>query len=243
MQHDVPRGGPDARWWDRWYTTDKPEYIDQPEEVEKTRQVLRGLDRFQRVTRSYRLHSRLVAAEAAGLATPRILELGAGRGRLAQQILKDLPAAHVTVSDVNADALESFANGPLSADQRACARVIDATDIDAEDLSWDVAVFTTSLHHLEPPQVRKVFLEGTRVARRLLVVDLWRHPAMMSLVPVMVFIGGIAATHDGVISLRKAYSTSALQALAGGCGAAVDLHTRFHPPSHLVASAARAVTV
>ncbi|WP_313896297.1 class I SAM-dependent methyltransferase [Streptomyces sp. YIM 98790] len=240
MTGEFGRGGPRPAWWDRWYETGRPEYIDLPEHGDEARRVLRGLDRFQRLTGGYRLYSRLVAREAAGLAGPRILELGAGRGRLAERMLKDMPDARVTVSDIRPESLEAFRRSALAADPRTSSRVIDATAIDAPDGTWDVAVFTASLHHLEPPQVRKVLAEGTRAARRLLIVDAWRHPVLLGVAPLMLLTGGAANLHDGVISLRKVYSASAVRELAASCGAPVEVRTRFCPPGHLVVSAARA---
>lgn len=242
----LPRGGPEPAWWDRLYETGRAEWIDlvdQPEHAERARRGLRGLDRFQRVTHSYRAFSRLALAEAAGQqAEPRFLELGAGRGHLAEQLLRHHPTARVTVSDISLDSVRAFRTGPLGDHPRVTARVIDATAIDAPDNSWDVAVFAMSLHHLEPPQVRKVLREGTRVARRLLIIDGWRHPGYLVVVPLLLLIGGVVTAHDGVISLRKVYSPSALRALADGCGAPVRVCCRFQFPGYLVASAYRVTT-
>ncbi|MGP4090281.1 class I SAM-dependent methyltransferase [Streptomyces sp. KR55] len=244
--HDgqFPRGGPGAPWWDRLYETDRAEWIDfidhpDPRLAERARRGLRELDRFQRASLAYRTFSRLALAESGQQREPRILELGAGRGHLAEQLLRDHPTAHVTVSDISTDSVQAFRTGPLGDHPRVTTRVIDATAIDAPDHTWDVAVFTMSLHHLQPAQVRMVLREGTRAAHRLLIIDAWRHPAYLAIVPLLLLLGGAAAAHDGTISLRKAYSPSALHALADDCGAPVHLHCRFHLPGYLVASASR----
>ncbi|MEU3253648.1 class I SAM-dependent methyltransferase [Streptomyces sp. NPDC006997] len=239
MSHDIRRGGHGAPWWDRLYETDAREYIDQPEHAERAARVLRALDRFQRITLGYRRQSAMVLAATAGAPEPRILELGAGHGRLAARILDRCPAALVTVSDVEPSAVAAFRAGPLAGHPRVTSRVIDATAIDAASGAWDVAVFAMSLHHLDPAQVRRLLCEGTRVARRLLIIDAWRHPAFLAVAPLFLVLGGRDNLHDGVISLRKAYSASALHDLAADCGAAVALDTRFSPPGYLVASAHR----
>ncbi|CAL9662610.1 hypothetical protein SUDANB15_07041 [Streptomyces sp. enrichment culture] len=244
--HDgkFPRGGPGAPWWDRLYETDRAEWIDfvdhpDPRLAERARRGLRELDRFQRASLAYRTFSRLALAEVGRPREPRILELGAGRGHLAERLLRDHPTAHVTVSDISPDSVRAFRAGPLGDHPRVTARVIDATAIDAPDRSWDLAVFTMSLHHLQPAQVRMVFREGTRAAHRLLVIDAWRNPAYLAVVPLLFLLGGTAAAHDGAISLRKAYHPSALRALAADCGAPVRLRCGFHPPGYLVACAHR----
>ncbi|MBH1932987.1 class I SAM-dependent methyltransferase [Streptomyces sp. AV19] len=236
----MPRGGPDAPWWDRLYETDRPEYIDLPSRAVEAGKVLRGLDRFQLMTRAYRVCSRLTLAEAAGVERPRILELGAGRGRLTQRLLADCPTARVTVSDVSAESVKALDAGPLGSDPRVDLRVVDATDIDAPDDSWDVAVFCMALHHLTPDLVRKLMAEGTRVARRLLIIDGWRNPGFLAITPLFVLTGGLTQAHDGVISLRKCYSARAVEAMAAQCPVPVSVRCRFSLPGYLVASLAAA---
>ena len=68
---------------------------------------------------------------------------------------------------------------------------------------FDLAVFALSFHHLPPALAARVFAEGTRVADKLLIIDLPRPPAplhllrlatMLPLAPFVPFV------HDGVIS-------------------------------------------
>ncbi|MEU9236144.1 class I SAM-dependent methyltransferase [Streptomyces subrutilus] len=239
----MPRGGPKAAWWDRLYETDRPEYIDQPSRAAEAAKVLRGLDRFQRLSRAYRVCSRLTLAEAAGVKQPRILELGAGRGRLTQRLLSDCPTARVTVSDVSALSVDALRAGPLGQDSRVEMRVLDATRIDAPDDSWDVAVFAMALHHLTPDQVVQVMVEGTRVARRLLIIDGWRNPGFLAIVPIFFLTGGLVQAHDGLISLRKVYSAEALKALASQSQIPVTVRCRFSLPGYLVAAFSTVSTV
>ncbi|WP_407560064.1 class I SAM-dependent methyltransferase [Streptomyces sp. 184] len=235
----MPRGGPGASRWDRLFETDRDEYIDRPDAPARCRRVLRGLDRFQRLTLGYRTCGRLTAAEFGPAAHPRVLELGAGCGRLAYGILRRHPTARVTASDVNPAVVEALRAGPLGRHPRADCAVFDATAIDAPEGAYDVAVMAMSLHHLPPDGVAALLREGTRVARTLLLVDGWRHPLSLGAVPLMFLTGGPAQAHDGVISLRKVYSADAVRALAGMCGAPLRVHTRFALPGYLVATATR----
>jgi hypothetical protein len=88
-----------------------------------------------------------------------------------------------------------------------------------------------------------VFAEGTRVAKKLLIIDLRRPPApvhMIVLAAVMPFTRLIPLTHDGVISSMRAYSPSALRALAEYADPAitVDFRTQRMGPTVVVASRA-----
>ena len=56
---------------------------------------------------------------------------------------------------------------------------MDATAIDAPDRSFDVAVFALSFHHLPPPLASRVIAEGTRVADKLLIIDMSRWPSVL----------------------------------------------------------------
>lgn len=103
---------------------------------------------------------------------------------------------------------------------------MDATAIDAPDGHFDLAVFALSLHHLPPPLAARVFAEGTRVAAKLLIIDLPRLPSILHIVQLATMLPFAAAfpfVHDGVISSLRAYSPSALRALAEYADSAIDL--------------------
>lgn len=242
-EDNLPRSRRDGRWWDNWYQTDSTEWIDlidQPEHAARARRGLEGLDRFQRAVFAYHNFSRAALQECRGIATPRILELGAGRGRLTERLLYDHPHARVTCSDISRDCVAALQSGSLAHHPRAHFRVLDATAIEAPDCSWDVAIFTTSLHHLEPAGVRNLLMEGTRVASKLVLIDAWRHPALLAIAPVLLATGGWVTMRDGIVSLRKAYSISALRSLTNSCDAPITMRAAFRPPGYLLATAERA---
>src|SRR5207248_3633455 len=230
------RAGPGASWLDRLMETERPEYLDR-EEVppERRRAVLRGLDRYNRITGAYSRWVRWTLDELDGVEEPRVLELGAGHGELSRRLLRAHPRLRITVSDVDTDSVAVLQAGDLGRHPRADVALVDATAIDAPDHAYDLAVFVQSLHHLAPPLVAAVFREATRAARTLLVIDLQRlHPLLfalnLALFPVEAAVLGYPAMHDGVISLRKAYNATALHALATECGAPVTITTQYHPP-------------
>lgn len=194
---------------------------------------------MHRLTLTYRWLARLVLDQAGDVNMPRVLELGAGHGGLSRRIVRSTPSAHVTVSDVDSDFVTALRASDLGSHPRAEVREVDAAAIDAADLSWDVAVFALSLHHLPPEKVAAVLRETTRVARTALFVDAWRSPLMLAVTPFFVALGGWPMLHDGIISIRRMYARQALHDLAASPTIDVELRTRFVLPGYLVATAKR----
>lgn len=224
---DMPRGGPDASCLDRLLQTDRPEYLDRDDiDAEVKAGVIAALNRAGALFGEHDRNVQLVLDEVADVTDPWILELGAGHGALSRRLLAEHPTARVTVSDVNPDSVAALAASDLGADPRADVRTVDATAIDAPDGSFDLAVFALSFHHLPPPLAARVLAEATRVADRLVVIDLARPPAplhllrlatMAPLVPLWPF------AHDGLISSLRAYSPSAFRELGRHAGVDVDV--------------------
>lgn len=225
----MPRGGPDACWLDRMLQTDRLEYLDRDDvDADVKRSVVQALDRAGSLFGEHHRNAALVLAEVEGVVDPTILELGAGHGALSRTILEQHPTATVTVSDVNPDSVAAMAASDLGGEPRAVVRVLDATGIDAPDGAFDLAVFALSFHHLPPEQAARVLAEGTRVAAKLVVIDLARPPTplhliklatMAPLAPIWPF------AHDGLISSLRAYSPSALRALAAHAGVEVEVRS------------------
>jgi SAM-dependent methyltransferase len=222
----MPRGGPDASWLDRMLQTDRPEYLDREDVgADIKRGVISTLERLGALVRDHQRNACLVLDEVAGVADPRILELGAGHGALSRVLLEEHPSAHVTVSDVDPVSVAAMMDSDLGRHSRATVRRIDATAIDAADGAFDSAVFALSFHHLPPPMAARVLAEATRAAAALVVIDLARPPSLLHLVklatmaplaPVWPF------AHDGLVSSLRAYSPSAFRALADHAGVQVD---------------------
>lgn len=225
---DMPRGGPDASCLDRLLETDRPEYLDRDDvDDEVKRGIVTALDVIGNLFREHDRNAELVLREVADVVDPTILELGAGHGALSRKVLEQHPTAHVTISDVNAESVAAIAASDLGEHPRATVRTIDATAIDADDGSFDLAVFALSFHHLPPIQAALVLAEGTRVANELLVIDLPRMPSLLHIAKLAAMAPLVwwPFVHDGLVSSLRSYSPSALRALGAHAGVEVEVST------------------
>lgn len=243
----MPRGGPDASWLDRRLQTDRLEYLDRDDVDHLKRKVMAALDRAGR-RRWIGIHhkcARMVLDEVADVPSPKILELGAGLGGLSSTLLEKHPTAEVTVTDIDPTFVAGAAASELGSHPRATVREMDATAIDSPEGHYDLAVFALSLHHLPPEAAARVFASGTRAAKKLLIVDLPRPPAplhLMLLAVVLPLTKLSPLQHDGFISSLRAYSPSALRALAQHADPAITVEFRSRRgfgPTVAVASRAR----
>lgn len=242
----MPRGGPDASCLDRLLETDRQEYLDRacdtPADIARKRSVIRALDRTGELFGNHEKFAKITLDEVAEVADPRILELGAGHGGLSRKLLDWHPTARLTVTDVEPGAVAAIAAGDLGAHPRATVRQMDATALDAADGEFDLAVFALSFHHLPPPAAARVIAEGTRAAHKLLIIDVPRPPAplhLLRLATMLPWAPLVPFVHDGVISSLRAYSPSALRALAACADPQVQLELRGGLLSPQVAVASR----
>lgn len=239
---NMPRGGPDASWLDRQLETDCREYLDRDDVDDRVkRSVVKSLEWAGEFFKNHEKFARIALDEVADVPDPKILELGAGHGGLSRKLLEHHPTAEVTVSDLDPTSVANIAAGELSSHPRATVRVVDATDIDAPDGHFDLAVFALSFHHLPPALASKAFAEGTRIADKLLIIDLPRPPSLLHIAQLAAFVPLVAfvpVLHDGFISSLRAYSPSALRVLAEHADPAIEVRLRSRPfgPQVVVAS-------
>ena len=225
----MPRGGPDASWLDRRLQTDRLEYLDRDDADELKRRVVRSLDRIGRIFGTHKKFARIALDEVADVPDPNIVELGSGYGGLSRVLLKMHPTAQVTVTEIDSTFVAAIAAGELGRHPRAVVREMDATVIDAPDGHYDLAIFALSLHHLQPPLAARAFAEGTRVANKLLIIDLPRPPSLLHIMRMLLtlpFAPIMPVQHDGFISGLRAYSPSALRALARYADPAITVELR-----------------
>ncbi|CQD14716.1 type 11 methyltransferase [Mycobacterium lentiflavum] len=246
----MPRGGPEATWLDRRFQTDALEYLDRDDVPDEVKQKVIGmLDRLGTLTNQHENYARTALELVAHVPNPRILELGAGQGKLSAQILDLHPTATVTVSDLDPTSVANIATGELGNHPRARTQVVDATAIDAPDGCYDLVVFALAFHHLPPAIACRAIAEATRVGKRFLVIDLKRRSPLRTLLfPVTALPISLAlmpwswiwpGLHDGFISALRAYSLSALETLGRAADPGMRIETLpaptwFGPPSNTV---------
>jgi SAM-dependent methyltransferase len=220
----MPRGGPKASWLDRRFQTDELEYLDRDDAPDEVKQkVIRMLDRLGGWFKLHEQDARTALGAIPDIPSPRILELGAGHGKLSAKILILHPTASVTVSDLDPTSVANIASGELGTNPRVRTQVVDATAIDAEDDSYDLVVFAQAFHHLPPAVAYRAIAEATRVGKRFLVIDLERRTPLGFLLfsglrPLLQLLVLPSSSlrpllHDGYISALRAYSPPALEAL------------------------------
>jgi SAM-dependent methyltransferase len=236
----MPRGGPRASCLDRALQTDREEYLDRADvDAGVKRSVIRALEVTGDLFGNHEKFAAIALEEVAEVPDPRILELGAGHGGLSEKLLEMHPTARLTVTDVDPASVAAIAAGDLADHPRVAIRELDAVSIDAADGAFDLAVFALSFHHLAPQAAAAVLAEGTRVADKLLIIDLPRPPAplhLLRLATMLPFAPFVPFVHDGVISSLRCYSPSALRALAEHAGVDVDLRGGLLSPQIAVAT-------
>ncbi|BBY99537.1 class I SAM-dependent methyltransferase [Mycolicibacterium fallax] len=238
----MPRGGFDASLLDRLLQTGLSEYPDRDDaDPQLRRQAIEGQEWTDRMLHTHQRVAQCVLDAVAERPDPTVLELGAGRGELSRLLLADHPTLTVTVSDIDPQAVAALTEGPLRAAHRARVRLLDATDLDAGDDEFDVAVFAFGLHHLSPTGAAQMFAEATRVAREVIVVDLSRPPSPLHLVR-LAFVAPLAPVipflHDVMISSLRSYSPSAIRTLVAAAaersGTEIDVEVGRLGPDVLV---------
>ncbi|MCV7198373.1 class I SAM-dependent methyltransferase [Mycobacterium angelicum] len=235
----MPRGGPDSSWLDRRLQTDVLEYIDRYDVPDETKQyVVTALDDMGTRNGTHETIAGYVVNLVAGIDKPRILELGAGHGRLSEQILRLHPTAELTISDLDPHSVHNVASGPLGRNPRVRTKVVDATNINDPDNSYDLVVFAYAFHHLPPSVAVNAIADATRVGKTFLIVDLMRWPSlglllMPLVIPLIIAVrvrplaAARAVMHDALISHLRAYSPSAFTAL--GKAAHPEMRVEFLP--------------
>ena len=186
----------------------------------RKRNVVRSLDRTGTGLRQ--LHEQFAAhrpRRGRRRPRPRILELGSGHGGLSASAAGDASQRRTSPSPTSSRSRWPRSRPATWATIRAppCARWTPPPSTrPTASSTWPCSRcrFTICRRAL----AARVFAEGTRVADKLLIIDLPRPPAplhllrlasMLPLAPLVPFV------HDGVISSLRAYSPSALRALAG----------------------------
>ncbi|MBC6448866.1 class I SAM-dependent methyltransferase [Actinokineospora xionganensis] len=135
------------KWLDRW-------------DAQQERYVADREERFRVVVD-------VVRQATAGIAKPRIVDIGCGPGSLAERIADALPHAEVVGVDADPLLLE-LANAGTRADVRFVRALLgDPAWADAVGMAgeWDAVVSSTALHWLVPGELAQVFVTAANRLR------------------------------------------------------------------------------
>jgi len=109
------------------------------------------------------------------------------------------------------------------------AMVGDALALPFPPQSFDLVSCSLFLHHLEPATIQLFVREALRVARLALVInDLLRSRLHLALVLAgRPLFRSRMAWHDGVVSVRRAYTEPELRRLLGGAGSRLEFSRHY----------------
>ncbi len=225
--------------------------------AEAQRRIVKGIEAVERRSGGHRPIVDLLLAVAAGRLRARresrgpvrILDAAAGSGWLLELLwgrarMRGI-AVDLTAGDLNPALVGGLAERFLSEEIPCEVRVQDARCVPAARATWDVAVLAYTLHHLAPDDAARCLRELDRVSGGgLVVVDIDRNILGLTLLPVIVTMLAPGAfpyvVHDGVVSVRRAYTRRELRTLLdrtglGGRYRVAPLPTRH--PQRFVANA------
>jgi ubiquinone/menaquinone biosynthesis C-methylase UbiE len=207
------------------HRSDEHELIDQADVSPSALAAnLRDLSRFSRLPGGAGTSITALVALAPEPAWLSIVDVGTGGG--------DLPLGfarygrrlggqwRVTAVDNRRDVV-AYAASHAAHTTDVDVRLADARELPLEDGSVDIAHASLLLHHLDPAQTVEALREMRRVARIGVVVnDLRRGPLAFALAaPAVLAFGRTRMTrHDGLISLRRAYTLPELDDLLAAAG-------------------------
>lgn len=202
------------------------ELLDRPVSAAERAASLADIDRLNAWFGGYALtlrEVRRVAAAAAGRPFV-VLDVGGGHAAFAARLVRWARRAGRTLRVV---VVERDAE-TLALARRACAGYpeitlvrADATALPFAPGAADVVTASLTLHHLEPDGAVAALREMAAAARRAVVVnDLLRTRLALALVWLATRLLRChpISRHDGPLSVRRAYSSRELQALAGKAG-------------------------
>ncbi len=200
----------------------QPELLDHapPEEARP------NLDDLIRINRNFGGHS-VLRRTLAKVIQPReqftLLDVGAASGDSARVIKDIYPGGSVTSLDYNDVNLQAAPRPKV---------IADAFALPFGSCSFDYVFSSLFLHHFTNAQVIRLLQDLYASARRALIVcDLERHIIPYLFLPATrPFFGWRRITlHDGPISVRAAFKTNELKALAGQAGISGAAFAAYRP--------------
>ena len=186
--------------------------------------------------------------EAQGLKRFSLLDVGAGSGELlrvtatwARETSRRMRAVGLELNERSAEAIiQESTDFPEISSVRG-----DAFRLPFSDSEFDYVMCSLFTHHFGEEQIVQLLREMSRVAkRRILVIDLHRHPIAYLLYTTLgkLVLKNRLIRHDGALSILRSFKAEELEELGQRAGLS-EVHVEHHFPSRLVLSAAARATV
>jgi len=175
----------------------EPEILDDPAVPDHVRErCYLDLERTHHWLGNHRLLIRRIASDPEPVS--RVLDIGCGHGNLLREVRRKL---HVDVIGVDLVPPARVTDVPI--------RRADAVRDPLPDA--DIALSVIMAHHLSPAEVQSLIRNAGRSCRRLLLLDLVRHPVPLALFRAFIapFVNPINVS-DGIRSLERAYKPNEL---------------------------------
>jgi ubiquinone/menaquinone biosynthesis C-methylase UbiE len=208
-----------------------PELLDSdaatPAEVQETLADLRRINRwFGGISTTRRMLEQVVArirkrSSARGEIT--LLDVGAGSGDVsltASRQIRPPAQIRITLMDRMPAHLPRNGTGTVAGDALALPFL---------DNSFDLVTCSLLIHHLEHEQIVQFVNQALRVARvAVLLNDLRREPFHLALMYAGYPLFARLTLHDGIASVRRAYTPQELKSILGNTDAAgVEMENRY----------------
>jgi ubiquinone/menaquinone biosynthesis C-methylase UbiE len=210
-------------WWHMGERTIRRELMDEAD-PEDARKSLRDLIRINAKLGGHGVLRKLLRSAVCDDAPVSVLDVGAASGDSAAVIRSAIPAARVVSLDRNPVNLSAAPRPKI---------VADAFYLPFRNRSFDFVLNSLFLHHFENQQVIALLREFGRVAKKaVLISDLERHRLPYWFLPAsrLYFRWHWMTVHDGMISVRAAFTAMELRDLAHEAGLShVQVHT--HRPA------------
>lgn len=168
-----------------------------------------------------------------------VVDVGTGGGDL----LLTLARRGWQVVGIDADpAVASIARGATSGMRAIRILEADAAAMPLDDGSVDIVHSSLLVHHLDPPAAVRAFAEMARVARLGIVVNDLRRgvlPLLATAVSVAALGRCRTTLHDGLLSVRRAYTPSELDAMIAEAGLRVSRRSAAWMPRIVITAVPR----
>jgi SAM-dependent methyltransferase len=208
-----------------------PELLDSdaatPAEVQQTLADLRRINRwFGGISTTRRMLEQVVARmrkRSADRGEITLLDVGAGSGDVSLIAARQIPPPaqiRVTLMDRMPAHLPRNGTGTVAG---------DALSLPFLDNSFDLVTCSLLIHHLEREQIVQFVNQALRVARvAVLLNDLRREPLHLALMCAGYPLFARLTLHDGIASVRRAYTPQELKSILGNTDAAgVEMENRY----------------